>query len=307
MGDSLGGQVQPSKNEPLVSVIMNCYNSEKYLREAIDSVLAQTYKNWEIIFWDNHSTDRSAEIFNSYNEPRMKYFLATGHTVLGQARNLAIEHAKGDWLGFLDCDDLWLQTKLEKQVAIINDNGHELGLVYSEAEHFVEEEGKSTVLGRRLAKLSSKKINPNYSSGHIFPDMLKGNLIPLVSAIVRRSAFVNVGGISADMKQAEDYELFVKITKSYKAIAVNDVTCLYRIHQNNITHNQSEKSYTESISVVQRYLPQPEAIDGLRIWQANYAGYLFMNGRYKDGLINLVSSRSFLFFIKKSLKKVILG
>ena len=62
--------------EPLVSILMNCFNGEKFLREAVDSVLAQTYQNWEVIFWDNQSTDKSAEIFKSYSDPRLKYFYA---------------------------------------------------------------------------------------------------------------------------------------------------------------------------------------------------------------------------------------
>ena len=67
-------------SKPLVSILMNCYNGEKFLREAIESVLAQTYNNWELIFWDNQSTDRSAEIFKSYFDKRLKYFYALKHT-----------------------------------------------------------------------------------------------------------------------------------------------------------------------------------------------------------------------------------
>nr|MCH9813328.1 glycosyltransferase [Campylobacterota bacterium] len=76
-------------NQPLVSVVINCYNSDTYLKEAIESVFNQTYQNWEIIFWDNQSTDRSAEIIKSYNDNRIKYFYAPVHTPLGEARNLA--------------------------------------------------------------------------------------------------------------------------------------------------------------------------------------------------------------------------
>ena len=75
---------------------MNCYNGEAYLYESIKSVLSQTYKNWEIIFWDNKSEDKSAEIFKSYNDKRFKYFYAHEHTPLYKARNLAIEKSKGE-------------------------------------------------------------------------------------------------------------------------------------------------------------------------------------------------------------------
>jgi len=91
--------------EPLVSILMNCYNGEKFLREAIESVLAQTYNNWELIFWDNQSTDQSAEIFNSFGDKRLKYFYASKHTKLYEARNYAFEKAslvsRGVILNFL--------------------------------------------------------------------------------------------------------------------------------------------------------------------------------------------------------------
>ena len=86
--------------EPFVSVLMNCYNGEKYLQEAIDSVLAQTYKNWELIFWDNRSTDRSAEIFKSYNDHRLKYFLSHEHTDLGSGRAKHLSTSKVSLLKF---------------------------------------------------------------------------------------------------------------------------------------------------------------------------------------------------------------
>ena len=98
--------------KPLVSIIINCYNGEKYLREAIDSIYSQTYVNWEIIFWDNCSTDRSAEIAKSFDH-RLRYYCTVDTTPLGAARNLAIKKTKGKYIAFLDCDDLYLPEKLE--------------------------------------------------------------------------------------------------------------------------------------------------------------------------------------------------
>ena len=86
----MSGQKQ---NQPLVSIIMNCFNGEKYLKNAIDSVILQTYKNWELIFWDNRSVDKSAEIFKSYKDKRFKYYYASQHTPLYDARN---KYKKGD-------------------------------------------------------------------------------------------------------------------------------------------------------------------------------------------------------------------
>ena len=115
-------------NQPLVSIIMNCYNGQQYLKEALNSVLKQTYQNWELIFWDNCSEDRSSLIFEEFNDNRFKYFLANKHTTLYQARNLAIQKSNGSFVAFLDTDDMWLPNKLEKQIPLFDDNS--VGLVY---------------------------------------------------------------------------------------------------------------------------------------------------------------------------------
>ena len=104
---------------PLVSVIMNCYNGDKYIREAIDSIISQTYNNFEIIFWDNASVDNSADIAKSYGD-KIRYFYSNKNIGLGAARNRAIAESKGDLIAFLDCDDIWLPSKLEEQVSIMS-------------------------------------------------------------------------------------------------------------------------------------------------------------------------------------------
>ena len=98
--------------KPLVSIIMNCYNSDHFLREAIESVYDQTYSNWEIIFWDNASTDSSSIIARSYNDGKLKYYNADVNTTLGIARNAAIERSNGEIIAFLDVDDYWKKISL---------------------------------------------------------------------------------------------------------------------------------------------------------------------------------------------------
>src|ERR1035441_6876343 len=94
---------------PRVSVVMNGFNGERYLRAAIDSVVAQTFQDWELIFWDNASTDGSAEIVRSYGDARLRYFRGERTVPLGAARKLALEKVRGEWIGFLDTDDLWYE------------------------------------------------------------------------------------------------------------------------------------------------------------------------------------------------------
>jgi glycosyltransferase involved in cell wall biosynthesis len=93
-----------TKKSPLVSIIMNCFNGEKYLKEAIDSVYEQSYDNWEIVFWDNGSSDNSASIAKSYDK-KLKYYYTKNTLPLGKARNLALNEARGDYVAFSDFND----------------------------------------------------------------------------------------------------------------------------------------------------------------------------------------------------------
>ena len=99
---------------PKVSIIMNCHNGEKYLKKSISSVINQTYKNWELIFWDNKSTDRSEKIFKDFKDKRLKYFRSNNYLKLYKARNNAIKKCRGKFIAFLDTDDWWLKKKRSK-------------------------------------------------------------------------------------------------------------------------------------------------------------------------------------------------
>ena len=159
-------------DEPLVSVIMNCFNGEEYLSEALDSVLEQTYDNWELVFWDNLSTDRSSNIFHSIDDSRFYYFLAEDHTNLGQARAEAWNKAKGEFVAILDVDDIWLPTKLEKQLKLFRDPS--VGMVISDTFFFTE---------NRKWKLYGKNIP---ASGYVFNNLLADYFVSLETLVLRK-------------------------------------------------------------------------------------------------------------------------
>ena len=96
-----------NSNLPLVSIIVNCHNGQEYLYECLKSITKQTYENWELIFWDNHSSDLSSKILKSFKDKRIKYFKSNKFTSLCLARNLAIKKAGGKYITFLDTDDIW--------------------------------------------------------------------------------------------------------------------------------------------------------------------------------------------------------
>ena len=129
-------------NKPLVSIIMNCYNGEKYLKHSIKSIINQKYVNWELIFWDNKSTDNSAKILKKFKDKRIKYFYAKKKTVLYKARNLALKKAKGKFIAFLDVDDLWTKDKLSKQIPKFKDK--KVGIVICGGN--IDSKGLSSIL-----------------------------------------------------------------------------------------------------------------------------------------------------------------
>lgn len=286
--------------QPLISVIINCYNGEKYLREAVDSVLAQSYPNWEIVFWDNQSTDSSADIIRSYEDSRIRYFYAPEHTTLGQARNLAVEQANGEWIAFLDCDDLWLPFKLERQAYIITEERGDLGLVYGQCRYLIENSGTGTQLGRMLKTQDNGGVAGNLPEGDIFTDMLRKNFVTLVSAMVRRSAYWAVGGIDSTLRQSEDYDLFLKVSKEFKARAIQEVICRYRIHGSNQTHSQLWNNYMETITIISRYLPLSEAKTGVIIHQTYLSSVEIREGKIFHGMVRLIKYGNPLLFLSRS-------
>ena len=118
------------KNKPIVSIIMNCFNGERYLSKSLKSLKEQKFKNWELIFWDNCSTDKSKKIFLSYKDKRFKYFKSKRFLTLYEARNLAIKKSKGKYISFLDVDDWWHKDKLKLQVNFFSYN-KKLKIIYT--------------------------------------------------------------------------------------------------------------------------------------------------------------------------------
>ena len=134
-----------SKELPLVSIVMNCHNGQKYLEDSIKSVTAQTYQNWELIFWDNASTDNSKQVINNFSDARIKYFKSENFKKLYESRNLAIKKTKGKLISFLDTDDMWEKDKIEKQIEFFEKN-KDFEIVYSNYYNLDEFKKKSIYL-----------------------------------------------------------------------------------------------------------------------------------------------------------------
>ncbi len=249
---------------PLVSVLMNCYNGARYVREAIDSVRAQSYTNWEIVFWDNRSSDGSAEIVRSYRDDRIRYFLAPKFSGLGAARRQAMIETRGKWVGILDCDDQWVPEKLERQVAVIRvarREGVRLGLVYGKSLWFDGERPDWDVVAHY----------PQLPEGRVLCNLVRENFVSNPTALFLRSAYFEVGGFSERMRMAADYQLWCAIAETYEFRTLDGFLARYRWHGANDSLRLWKQAYHESMQIVRRYLGTcPGARERLRELKRKY-------------------------------------
>jgi len=220
-------------NQPLVSIIINCYNGESFLDECIKSVINQSYKNWEIVFWDNRSQDKSAEIFKSYDDKRLKYFSAKEHTSLYKARNLAIEKSSGELVAFIDTDDLWEKNKLELQVQLFNDP--KISLVYSN-------------LWIIKKKIENKKIfiKVKSPSGFINEKLSNEYNVGIITVIFRKNILKDLTIIFDErFSVIGDFDFFLKLSKKHYFHYIHTPLAYYRIHDKNFSSTYKGKEMEE--------------------------------------------------------------
>jgi glycosyltransferase involved in cell wall biosynthesis len=238
---------------PRVSVIMNVRNGASTLREALDSVIGQTFTDWELIVWDDCSTDDSAKIVAGYSNPRIRYFLSPGKTSLGKARNAALREARGDWVAFLDQDDVWMPHKLETQMALRDahsDNhglgGTPMGIIYGRTVRFYP---SGTV--RDYDQTHEYKLLPE---GDIFSELFTaGCFIAMSSAVFRRSAIEEIGGIPPEISIIPDYYLYSAVARRYPVRAVQEVVCRYRMHESNMSRLTAIAMHQEALWLVNHW------------------------------------------------------
>jgi glycosyltransferase involved in cell wall biosynthesis len=205
---------------PLISIIINCFNGDRFLQKALDSVISQTYKNWEIIFWDNQSTDKSAEIFNSYKDVRFKYYKALKHSeILYEAKNYALEKANGEFYAFLDVDDWWLSNKLEKQVPLFRDP--KVGIVYGNFWNFFEKKNKT--------KIFRENILP---TGMILKDLLSNYPVGSPTYMIRKKSLDSLKfNFNNNYHIIGEFDLIIRLSVKWKADCVQSPVAFARKHE----------------------------------------------------------------------------
>ncbi|HQY46413.1 MAG TPA: glycosyltransferase [Usitatibacteraceae bacterium] len=233
---------------PRFSIIMNVYNGERFLAEALASAFAQTLGDWELVFWDDRSTDGSAEVLARFpRDPRVRYHLAPERVALAPAREQAIAQARGEWLAFLDQDDVWTPDKLEKQARLIDaDPGGRLAIVYG-----------------RAMKFGEVALERDYDHWHEFGELPSGDIFESLfvdscyicqsAACLRTTAAREVLPFPAGIRCCPDYHLYAGIARRHSAACVQDVVCWYRVHGGGMSGPNYNAIHREAIAIAERW------------------------------------------------------
>lgn len=212
--------------EGLVSIIMPSWNTGKFIGESIQSVLNQTYKNWELIIVDDCSTDTTDEIVASFNDERIRYFRNDKNSGAALTRNRALREARGEWIAFLDSDDLWMPKKLEKQIAFMQEKGYTFS--FTEYEKIDEESKSLNIYVSGPEKVNKRKM---YNYDYI------GQLTMMYSAKVFGLIQIK------DIKKNNDYAIRLQLFKRKGACCylLKENLAKYRIRKKSISHDKISK------------------------------------------------------------------
>ena len=231
------------KSNKMVSIIMTCHNGEAFLYEALRSIIDQTYLNWELIFFDNFSKDRSKEIVNRFKDNRIKYFKTDVLENLGTVRKLAYSKCNGSFICFLDVDDYWSKFKLEKQI-IKFDSNEKIDAVYS-----------------NHSKILDNEINENkqnFVRGNIIDEIIKSYidgspLTPWLTLMIKKSSIEKLEySFDNETHISSDFDLILRLSIFCYFDYVNENLAYYRLHINNESKNK-KKNIEEFVYIIHKY------------------------------------------------------
>ena len=205
----------------IVSVIMPSFNTGRFIKEAINSVINQTYTNWKLIIVDDCSNDDTNEIINSFEDSRIKYLKNDTNMGAAICRNRALKEAKGKWIAFLDSDDLWKKDKLEKQIGFMEKGGYDFSYT-----NYIEMDEKSTPNG--IIVTGPKKISKNKMYDYCWP----GCLTVMYNA--EKIGLIQI----EDIKKNNDYAMWLKICKKADCYLLDEELAMYRKRNGSISNHK---------------------------------------------------------------------
>lgn len=209
-------------DQELVSIILPVYNAEQFLKETMLSIITQNYKNIELLIINDASTDRSREIINNFNDKRITLFNLEKNKGVANARNIGLKESKGEYITFIDSDDLWTSDKITEQVKFMKQN--KLDLCYSYYDRI-------DIKGKQLNTVSTLAESLNYE------ELLKSNSIPMLTAMVKKESINN---IYFQNEHHEDYLFWLQLVKqkNFSAMLLKRITAKYRVHGDSVSGNK---------------------------------------------------------------------
>lgn len=229
---------------PKVTVVIPAYNAMTYLPETLDSVLKQTFVDFEALIVNDGSSDRIVTWASEITDSRVK-LISQSNQGLSAARNTGIVHAQGEYVAFLDADDLWEPTKLEKQVHCL-DSKPEVGLVYTWTL-LVDQQGRST-----------GTVTASHTEGNVWEKLLLGDVIGSgSSAMIRRICFETVGLFDTELSSIEDCDMWVRIAACYPLAVIKEVLVYYRQHFTNMSKDYNKMMQNSRLKIEKKFQNVP--------------------------------------------------
>jgi teichuronic acid biosynthesis glycosyltransferase TuaG len=236
-------------NDSLISIIMPVYNGERYVSEAIESVLSQTYQNFELIIVNDGSTDNSKTAIDPYlKDPRIRYF-EQNNAGVAAARNTAIKESQGEFIGFLDQDDIWHPTKLEIQINFL-ENHQDISLVYSDYIIYNEIERSNS---------SISDLDPIDFSQCDLISIFSQNRIGVLTVLLKKKCLIDSGLLDTQLKGTDDYELWLRLVLDYKYQYISQPLATYRWHGENASNNKLKMMEQEANAISSFLKKRPDA------------------------------------------------
>lgn len=213
-----------TSTQPLVSVVIATYNMGQYLSQAVDSILQQTWKNFEVIVVDDGSTDNTVEVMAQYQSNDKVVYIKNENQGQPKAKNCGIKNTKGEFIAFCDADDFWEKNKLELQIPQFKNP--KVGVVYSEVSFIDEHNNRFT-----------KPDHEARHSGKVTNQLLLENFVPFGTSVIRRQCIEKSGMFNEEFRMGIDWDLWLRYSLEWEFVYVSEPTYVYRVWSGQMSNN----------------------------------------------------------------------
>lgn len=257
-----------------VSIIIPTYNRAYCIRRSIDSILAQTYKDFELIIVDDGSTDETEQIIAEYisSNPAIRYIKTPSNGGVSAARNLGMKEALGEYIAFQDSDDYWLPDKLEKQMSAIEASGADFSYTYV----------KYTLADNSTIIIPDPNTPLENMSGQIYQQLLHSNLVGAPTLLIHKRCYQTIGGFDTTLPALEDYDYALRLSQHFNAVFVSEPLILSTLSDNGVSAN-AVNHFSASCTLIGRYKK-----DLLTCNEFDYRVMVLINNAKKLGVENTV-------------------